>query len=175
MTLPELELDAKPTNNQPLILPLKKREGIITFHRPPLLLANFPHDLAEKFLHLGEECYFNIEEEVINNRELGRDIYLIGEGEVSVYRGKIRLATLGKGDVFGELVIFRDHYRIASVRANKPSILLKFHRHVVMDFFAHQEARLFYIYVVNIIEILRRKLIMTNQRVCELEEKLLLR
>jgi len=171
----EIQFKVSQSTDLPLVIHLKKREGIITFSHYPMLLANFPHHLAEKFLSLGEECYYGIEESVITSSEVGRDIYLICEGEVSVYRGKIKLATLRKGDVFGELVIFRDHYRIASIRTNMPSILLKFNRHVIMDFFAHQDQRLFYIYTVNIIEILRRKLILTNQRVCELEERLLVR
>lgn len=151
---------------------LKKREGNIIFNRTPLVLTNFPHDVADKFLGLGEECYFQTDDEVIRKSEIGRDFYLICEGAVSVWRDGIKLATLTKGDVFGELVIFRDHYRIASVRADLPAILLKFNRHLMMDFFSRQGKKILYTYTMNVIEVLRRKLILTNQKVCDLEQRL---
>jgi len=150
----------------------KKRNCYISFRKLPLILSNFPQDVAEKFLELGEEYNLPPEEEVIRKDDIGKDFYIIGEGSVTVWREGIKLATLAKGDVFGELVVFRDHYRIASVRTESPTTLLKFNRHVMMDFFSRQEQRIFYIYTVNVLEVLRRKLVLTNQRVCELEQKL---
>lgn len=150
----------------------KKRDGFISFKRLPLILANLPQVVAEKFLELGEELLLPPDEEVIRKDEVGKDFYLICEGTLTVWRAGVKLATLTKGDVFGELVVFRDHYRIASIRTESPATLLKFNRHVMMDFFSRQEQRIFSIYTVNILEVLRRKLILTNQRVCELEQKL---
>ncbi|MFA4838862.1 MAG: cyclic nucleotide-binding domain-containing protein [Candidatus Neomarinimicrobiota bacterium] len=150
----------------------KKRDSFISFKKLPLILSNFPQDVAEKFLELGEEFNVQPDEEVIHKGEIGKDFYIICEGSVTVWREGIKLATLAKGDVFGELVVFRDHYRIASVRTESPTTLLKFNRHVMMDFFSRQEQRIFSIYTVNVLEVLRRKLVLTNQRVCELEQKL---
>jgi len=150
----------------------KKRDGFVSFKKLPLILSNFTKDVAEKFLELGEEYNIPSDEEVIRKDEIGRDFFIICEGSVTVWREGIKLATLVKGDVFGELVIFRDHYRIASVRTESPTTLLKFNRHVMMDFFSRQEQRIFFIYTVNVLEVLRRKLVLTNRRVCELEQKL---
>jgi CRP-like cAMP-binding protein len=150
----------------------KKREGFISFKNTPLILANFPREIAVKFLELGEELNFNPDEQVIKKDEIGKDFYLICEGSLTVWREGVKLATLTKGDVFGELVVFRDHYRIASIRTESPTTLLRFNRHVMMDFFSRQEQRIFSIYIVNIIEVLRRKLVLTNKLVCELEDKL---
>jgi len=151
----------------------KKHDGYITFPKRPMIIAHFPMDSAVKFLELGEELDFQPDEAIISQHVIGRDFFLICAGVVAVWREGTRLARLGQGDVFGELVIFRDHYRIASVRAETAVRLLKFNRHVLMDFFARSEPRIFNIYTINVIEILRRKLVLTNRRVCELEQKLL--
>ena len=159
-------------DNSALTIRSKKRDGFISFNKTPLILTNFPQEIAEKFLELGEELDIPPDEQVIRKDEIGKDFYLICDGSLTVWREGVKLATLAKGDVFGELVVFRDHYRIASIRTESPSLLLRFNRHVMMDFFSRQEQRIFSIYTVNILEVLRRKLILTNKLVCELEDKL---
>ena len=165
--------NVKEENENGIIIKSKIDEGYITFAKKPLIVNNFPHDLAISFLELGEEERYGPDDEIINVLQVGRDFYLVCEGIISVWREGIRLATLTKGDVFGELVIFRNHYRIASVKSEAPTTVLKFNRHILMDFFNRQTNNLFLIYCMNIIEIMRRKLILTNERVCELEMKLL--
>ncbi len=167
------EKNANNVEDNGIIIKSKLDEGYITFAKKPLIVNNFPHDLAVRFLELGEEERYGTDDEIINVLQVGKDFYLICEGMISVWREGIKLATLIKGDVFGELVIFRNHYRIASVKTEKPTVVLKFNRHVLMDFFNRQTNKIFLIYCMNIIEIMRRKLILTNERVCELEMMLL--
>ena len=159
----------KARSAQPLNVRLSETGALIHFKRPPLLLTNFPHEIAEQFIRIGHEERRATHEEFLRKGQVGRDMFLICEGTVSVWNQGVRLALLSKGDVFGELILFRDNYRIASVRAEEPVQVLRFGRQVIMDFFARQGQNLFDIYMMNIIEVLRRKLIETNKRVVELE------
>ena len=147
--------------------------SLIFFQKPPLLLAHFPADVAEKFLAMGFDEQYNIHEDIMKEGQMGKDMFLICEGEVVIYSKGIKMATLGKGDVFGELILFRDQYRIASVKVEKSARLLRYSREILMDFFGRNGQKLFDIYMMNLMEILRRKLIATNRKVVELEQQLL--
>lgn len=146
---------------------------LVHFNEIPVLLAHFPLELAEKFLRLGREEKYNAHIDILRKGQIGRDMFLICEGRISVWKQNILLGELVKGDVFGELVMFRDHYRIATVKTEEPTLVLRYNRQCLLDFFSRQDARYFNIYTMNIIEILRRKLIATNGRVVKLEEELL--
>ncbi len=158
----------------PLSIKSGESNALIHFKTRPLLLANIPTEVAEQFLSKGMEEEYRTHEEILRKGQIGRDMFLICEGKVSVWSKGVNLALIRKGDVFGELILFRDHYRIASVRAEEPVRVLRYARSVLMDFFARQSEQTFHIYVMNIIEILRRKLIDTNRRVVELERRMLL-
>ena len=147
--------------------------SLIYFQKPPLMLAHFPSEVAEKFLAMGLDEHYDTHEDIMEEGKIGKDMFLICEGSVSIFSKGIKMATLEKGDVFGELILFRDQYRIASVKADKSTRLLKYSRELLMDFFGRNGQKLFDIYMMNLMEILRRKLIATNKKVVELEEKLL--
>ena len=148
---------------------------LLYFQKPPLLLAHFPPDIAKKFLAAGFDEKYELHENIMKEGQVGTDMFLICEGSVSIYSQDIKMATLEKGDVFGELILFRDHYRIASVRVEKPARLLRYTRDILKDFFGRNGQKLFDIYMMNLMEILRRKLIATNKKVIELERQLIKR
>jgi len=163
----------KHTLNGPIIVKRESSGTMIHFKEPPILLAHFPKDLAAKFIKLGHEEKYNSHIDILRKGQIGRDMFLICEGIISVWKQNILLGELVKGDVFGELVMFRDHYRIATVKTESPTLVLRYNRQCLLDFFARQDPRYFNIYTMNIIEILRRKLIATNNRVVKLEEQLI--
>jgi len=146
---------------------------LLYFQKPPLLLSHFPLDIAKKFLASGFDETYQLHEDIMKEGQEGTDMFLICEGSVAIYSQGIKMATLEKGDVFGELILFRDHYRIASVRVEKPARLLRYTRDILKDFFGRNGQKLFDVYMMNLMEILRRKLIATNKKVVELEQKLL--
>ena len=147
--------------------------SLIYFQKAPLLLQHFPLDIAEKFLAMGYDEQYDLHEDIMKEGQLGKDMFLISEGEVAIYSQGIKMATLEKGDVFGELILFRDHYRIASVKVEKSARLLRYSREILKDFFARHGQKVFDFYMMNLMEILRRKLIATNRKVVELEHQLI--
>lgn len=58
---------------------------------------------------------------IIHQGDAGSSMYVIQEGEVEVIRScqgyTVQLAVLGEGDIFGELSLFGDAKRSATVRA----------------------------------------------------------
>jgi hypothetical protein len=70
---------------------------------------------------------------VIREGEPGETMYLIINGEVSVIKGlsgdnPIELDRIGKGDYFGEMALFEDIERTASIRTESDSRLLILHK-----------------------------------------------
>ncbi|MFD2235799.1 cyclic nucleotide-binding domain-containing protein [Phaeospirillum tilakii] len=54
---------------------------------------------------------------ILQEGEIGDRAYLIQEGEVEISRKSEVLATIGKGELFGEMALIDDHPRMASARA----------------------------------------------------------
>jgi len=147
--------------------------SLIYFQKPPLLLAHFPLDIAEKFLAMGYDEQYGVHDDIMKEGQVGTDMFLLCEGEVIIYSQGIKMATLEKGDVFGESILFKENYRIASVKVEKSARLLRYSREILKDFFARSGQKIFDFYMMNLMEILRRKLIATNKKVVELERQLI--
>jgi CRP-like cAMP-binding protein len=77
------------------------------------------HDLSVlaswvREIHLGEG------ESLVEQGDLPKDLVVIEEGEVEVVRDGERLATLGPGDVVGEMGLIGQRRAMATVRASVP-------------------------------------------------------
>ena len=62
---------------------------------------------------------------ILTEGDFGRDMFIIVEGEVEVLKGGKRIATLGKGEVVGELAALDPEARSASVVALEETVLLR--------------------------------------------------
>jgi CRP-like cAMP-binding protein len=88
-------------------------------------------------------------ERLIEQGTIGSSMYLVVSGQLEVVRrdsgGERLIATLGAGDVFGEIGFVRATHRTADVRARGPGSVLRFdHERLEKDlvFFPHIMAKL---------------------------------
>jgi len=80
-----------------------------------------------------EEIDYPAEEIVIREGEAGEQMYLIIKGEVSVIKAhgtedELELDRIGEGDYFGEMALFEDIKRTATIRTEADSRLLILHK-----------------------------------------------
>ena len=76
-----------------------------------------------------EEAAFDAGQPVFNEGERGDTLYLVLDGDVSVIKDcdtkkEIELDVIGAGDYFGEMALFGDETRSATIRVKKPSRFL---------------------------------------------------
>lgn len=93
----------------------------------------FPRDIAQVLAAPVQKLRIDHYEEseiIINKGEIGRELYIVKSGEVEVFQpandgaAEQTIATLGKGEVFGEKALLEDTLRTASVRAKTAADLL---------------------------------------------------
>lgn len=62
---------------------------------------------------------------IVRAGEVGDSLFLIGVGSVQITAWGISVATLGKGEIFGEMAVLEGKPRAASVTAREASTLLE--------------------------------------------------
>ncbi len=108
------------------------KEGLmerLVFLRGVKLFSNLTLDQLESIERIASEEPFVEGERVVREGDPGDQLYLLMEGEVSVWRGlegdsPQRLNTLGPGSYFGEMSVLDQRPRSASVLTNSESRLL---------------------------------------------------
>lgn len=140
---------------------------------PPPLLRNFHHEDVLAFLQLGKEERFLSGDTVLNEAEYVNSAYLIAEGKVSIWKDNIELATLEKGSFLGETFLFSKNNRMAKVISEEDTIMLKYERYDVLNFFRRRPEKLFNIFTKNIIEIQQKKIHNMNVQLLNLKKRIL--
>lgn len=94
------------------------------------LFAGMSEYQRRKAILISETNEFASGERLVEQGSMGRSMFLILDGEAEVVRrdqdGERILATLGPGDVFGEIGYIRAVERTADVRARGPLLALRF-------------------------------------------------
>jgi hypothetical protein len=70
---------------------------------------------------------------IVTEGEVGHHLYVIEDGEAEVSRDGHLVATLGRGDYFGEIALLRHVPRTATVVAKTPATLLSLEREAFLE------------------------------------------
>lgn len=110
-------------------------------------------------------------EEIVREGEVGRCMYVIQSGRVEVVRGADgavqQLALLGEGDFFGEMALFGEDERSATVRALGEARVLKVDKRTLLR--RIQEDPLL---ALNLLEALSNRVRRLNDQVARQEQPL---
>lgn len=137
-----------------------------------MLFRGFSRKERDAFLTIGQEQQHLPGESLVQDEASSFSVFILLEGAASVLKGNVRVATLQKGNVFGEAALFQNQRRTATVQAETSIRVLEFRRQDVFNYFKWREERLFKLFVFNIVTILLGKLRRANARVAYLEEQL---
>jgi CRP-like cAMP-binding protein len=137
-----------------------------------ILFTGFSEADKREFLAMGQEKSFHLHDMVIEEGAAGGSMYIIEEGEVSIWFQGAKLADLGRGDTLGTMVVLTSHSRTASVRAETETALLEFTRDDIMSFFKRKPPRLFQQFFVNLARIQINLTGRANRRIMYLDRRL---
>lgn len=70
------------------------------------------------------ELYFEKNSTVFKEGDLGDTLYIIASGSVGVYKGKKQIATLKKGELFGEIALISNQGRSATIKCLEQTKLI---------------------------------------------------
>ena len=102
-------------------------ETVDVLRRSPFL-AGFGEPVLSVLSRNCREERFDAGDRVIQKGDAGSTMYFIVDGDLRVHDDETLLATLGTGDVFGEMALLDSEVRSASVTAETPSRLLSLER-----------------------------------------------
>lgn len=89
------------------------------------LLAHLPSERLARLAREGEVETWKAGEDIVAEGSLGDALFLILSGEVAVHKDGKTFATLGAGEVFGEMSMVEPAPRSASVSAMSPTFLFR--------------------------------------------------
>ena len=72
-----------------------------------------------------EEIRAEPDQAIFEKGDTGNSLYIVVEGRVRIHDGGKIIATLGPGEVFGELAALDPEPRMASVTVTEPALLLR--------------------------------------------------
>ena len=132
------------------------------------VFTNFDDDEIRIFLSHTEKVHYDNGFTVFRESDVSDKMYIIQEGSVEVFierkEKKIVLATLNRGDFFGEMAILRKDRRSASIKAVADCDVLSLNRDAVMDIISHNGV-LGAKFLFNLAEVIAERLIETNKEV----------
>ena len=111
-----------------LLLPIQSEAGAIQKNELDLICQNISGALfwtiSNENLNqiFSENRTYRKGDMICEQNKPGREMYFIKEGEVTVYIDGISMASLGPGEIFGEISLFYNINRSATIKAAKEKI-----------------------------------------------------
>jgi len=100
----------------------KKRSFLLRAFRSSLYFEDTPEDVLEEIIDRVKEVCLAPNETVIMEGDVGREMYIIEQGEVCVTNSRgHELKRMKDGELFGELAVIQDTTRSATVTTTSPS------------------------------------------------------
>ena len=136
------------------------------------LLHNLPKDAAHEFLELGHVETVNSNDLILQENTLDNRLYIVIEGEISVWQDKAELYRLGRAESFGEINIFRQTLRSQGLVSELPGQLLILEKDAILEYFNKKEERIFKLFVFNALNSISNKYRKACARIIQLESLL---
>ncbi len=127
----------------------------------PLFQGLDPEDLQALAASLNER-HFKAGQIIINQGELGGDMYIVAAGDVNIFlpgeeSRRVSLKDVARGEFFGELALFDKKPRSASALATTDAVLLELTRVTLSDYLSKRPRA-----AMAILEVMAERLRETN-------------
>jgi CRP/FNR family transcriptional regulator, cyclic AMP receptor protein len=106
--------------------------------------STFSHEEIALLMFCAENTECRRDEQIFREGDVGRQFFAIRKGTVIIRKEKsgMVLATLGPGEVFGEMAVLDNQPRSASAIAASETVLFAFDGHRLLDDFPHLSVKL---------------------------------
>ncbi|MEX0593359.1 MAG: cyclic nucleotide-binding domain-containing protein [Balneolaceae bacterium] len=141
---------------------------------PPPILTGFHYEDMVDFLKLGEVRQYQNGDPVDETEDSGSPTaFMVVSGDVSLWGDGIQLTRLNQGSFYGEAFLFKRETESVTLQADSELSILIFKRFEVLTYFKKRPAKLFNIFMKNIIELQQGKIKSMNQQIVQLKRRLL--
>lgn len=125
------------------------------------------------FLALGELVPFEADQVILPAGRSDWDIYVIEQGELSIWVGNALIGNLRSGQTIDTSAVLFPQIQWSAVRSNTDGTLLKIQREAVMGFFESRAQRVFQQFCVNLFKVWVGVLRDRNSRIAQIQAQLL--
>lgn len=126
------------------------------------LLVNLEPAQIERIARAGEVESYNPGESIVAEGSLGDSLFLILSGQIAVHRAGTTFATLGAGELFGEMSLVEPVPRSASVTAMSAAFVFRLPHDALRDMIS-EDSQAASVLLVQIVKTLSERLRRANQ------------
>ena len=130
------------------------------------LFHDIPGEVLADIAVLLEEETFEDGQYIVNEGDIGKELYMIIKGEVNVVVGGNKVAVMKAGAGFGEMALIDSQPRSADIIANGTVLALKMESEDFLEILKQRDE-----VALGIIRVLNQRIRDLNQKIAELNQK----